>query len=434
MLANIGGEILIIFVLLLANGFFAGSEIAIVSARRSRLEALSDKGNQRAQQAIDLAEKPDRFLATVQVGITLIGTFSAAFGGARISDVLAEQLSTIPTLAESAEALSLAIVVGSLTYGSLIIGELVPKRLALRNAESFALVAAPVMQTIAFVARPIVGFLALSVNLILRILGQNNNDDEAVTPDDIAFMVREGLEAGTVEQQEAQIIHRVFAFNDRPVREMMTPRPQLVAINVNTSYNDIMTRFQETQFSRLPVYEGTSDHIIGVIFLKDVVHDMMGNPDQNIRSIMRPPVFVVESAHGDDVLDELREKQARMAFVVGEYGEIVGVVTLKDLIEELVGDLHDMDELSTEPPIVTRADGSWLVDAQEPLDRVASEIGFRDNDNADYHSLAGLIMTRLERIPQTGDIIHEQGFIFEVVDMDGRRVDKVLIRKDEDKG
>jgi putative hemolysin len=433
MLADIGTELLIILVLTLANGFFASSEIAIVSARRSRLEARAKAGSKGAQRAIELSENPDRFLATVQVGITLIGTFSAAFGGARISEILEGWFLTIPPLARYAEPLGLVVVVALLTYISLILGELVPKRLALRSPEGLASFAAPFMSRLAWFTRPIIAILTFSVNVVMRLLGQGGAEESTVTEEDIVYLVREGAESGTVEHSEAQMIQRVFQFADRPIRSVMTPRTEMVGAPVDTSLQAIAEIFLESGYSRLPVYEGSIDHVIGVLHAKDTLRQLL-NQDTDIRKLLKPITVVLETDHIDDAMTSFLRRGVHIAVVIDEYGQTAGIVTLEDLLEELVGDIRDEHDHPEESSFVQRADGSWLVDGLEAYDKVQRRLGLPSippDEIGDYSSLSGMIMTRLNRIPVTGDTIKVEGFIIEVVDMDGLRVDKVLVREDD---
>jgi putative hemolysin len=429
MLGELGAELVIILALTLANGFFSGSEIAIVSARRSRLEAEAKAGNRSAQQAIQLADNPDRFLATVQVGITLIGTFSAAFGGARIGDILAAWMRSVPALAASAESISLLIVVILITYLSLILGELVPKRLALQNAERLAMFAAPIMTTLSLVTRPMIGLLTASVNGILQLLGQSSAPDSAVTEEDVAYMIREGTASGAVEAGEARLIQKVFQFTDRPIRAVMTPRTEMIGVEVETPLTEAAKRFLESKVSRMPVYEGQIEKMVGVLHAKDLLH-CLTKPDHaaNLRTLTLLPVtFVLETEHIDDVMTSFRQKGIHLAVVVDEYGQTSGIVTLEDLLEELVGEIRDEYDHAEEHPIVQREDGSWLVDGIEAYDKVRNRIGLPEVDDADFTTLAGLMMQLLNRIPIEGDRVSVGDYVLEVMDMDGKRIDKVLI-------
>lgn len=437
-MGDIGSELLIILILTLANGFFSGSEIAIVSARKSRLQTKANNGSSGARQALKLQESPDRFLATVQVGITLIGTFSAAFGGARLADILAETLR--PSVGESAETVALFLVVAMLTYISLVIGELVPKRIALQNAEGWGTFAAPFMSFLSVLARPLVALLTLSVNLITRLLGQGKAEDEGVTEEDILFMTREGQQSGSVEGQEAKLIHSVFRFTDRPVKTVMTPRTALTAVALDTPLHTVAQLCLETQYSRLPVYDGTIDRVVGILHAKDVLRGILDaegktlEPDVQIRRLMRQPAILPETAHIDEALSTFRRRGIHMAVVIDEYAQTAGIVTMEDLLEELVGEIKDEYDKAERSSIITRPDGTWLVDGLEAIDKVCVRVGLPEPTEEDlntFTTLAGLIMTRLDRIPDVGDTLTVDDFVLEIVDMDGRRIDKVLIRRTE---
>lgn len=430
MVGELSSEIIIIIALTLANGFFAGSEIAIVSSRQSRLEAMANEGNNAAIQALKLAQNPDRFLATVQIGITFIGTFSAAFGGARIGDSLTLWFQEIPSIAPYAEVLALTIVVTSITYLSLVVGELVPKRLALRHAEQLAIIAAPVMTTIAFIARPLVALLTASVNLIFRVLGKDSSDTRNITQEDIIYMIREGTESGSVEAGEAQFIQRIFQFTDRPLYTMMTPRTEMETVHIDTPLPEIINTFLTSGYSRLPVFGDTQDEVVGILHIRDILKPIVdGNQQIDMQQMLRPAIFVVESAHGDDVLPQLRQQGAHMALVIDAYGQVTGLVTLEDLLEELVGDIRDEYDMDEDWAYVQREDGSWLIDAREPYDRVCQVLGLPPSKDEDFNfaSLASLIINALGRIPAVGDIVTIEAMRLEVVDMDERRIDKVLV-------
>lgn len=422
-------ELLIILALTLANGFFAGSELAIVSARVGRLKSMAEAGSRSARQALNLAENPDRFLATVQVGITLIGTFSAAFGGARIGDILAGGIAQVPALEPYAETLGLLIVVVIITYLSLVLGELVPKRLAIQNAERVAVIAAPVMTALSVLTRPIVAVLSLSVAGVMRMLGQRDAGENTVTEEDIEYLVREGTESGVVEHEEARIIERVFRFTDRPISAIMTPRTQFTAVSVDQPLSEVLGVFKTSGFSRLPLYEGALDHIVGVLHVKDLLETVVDGSEVDLRAIARPPLFVVESLHGDDVLLQLRQQGAQIAFVIDEYGQIMGLVTIEDLIEELVGEIRDEYDQAEEPRYVRREDGSWLIDGLEPYEKAAARVGLPYDDERRHTTLAGVIMDELGRVATVGDTVTLADHVLEVVDMDGRRIDKVLVRR-----
>lgn len=425
-------EILIIFLLTVANGFFSGSEIAIVQARRNRLEERAEAGSSGARKALALSEDPNRFLATVQVGITLIGTFSAAFGGASLAASLANVLRQVDFLARYADALALFIVVLFITYLSLVVGELVPKRLALQNAERLAIFAAPFLTALSRVAQPVTAFLSLSVNAVTRLLGVKTDDSRDVTEADIVSMVREGTESGAVEEDQAEMIEQVFRLSDRPVRSIMTPRSDIVALPASATLSEAAELFDTTRFSRLPVYEADLDNAIGTLNAKDLVRFAGRTVESfNLRDMLLPAQFVPESSRSDDVLDMLRQSGTHLALVIDEYGAISGLVTMEDVLEELVGDIRDEYDHAEEREFVQRADGSWLVDGTasvEDLDEALGQILDLDPIGMDYTTVGGLILSTLNRIPTEGDIVTAGRCTLEVIDMDGRRIDKVLVR------
>ena len=431
MVGSLLSELAIIVVLMIANGVFAASELALVSARRSRLEQHAAMGDKRAARAIALAEEPDRLLATVQVGITLIGTFAAAFGGAKLGEIVADSLENIPAVAAYAETLSLALVVLLITYLSLIIGELVPKRLAIIHTEGVALTFAPVLTFLSKLARPVVWFLTLSTTAVLKLLRQNKAAEESVTEEDILYLTRQGRAGGTVALHEQRLIENVFDFSDRTARMLMTPRPDVVAVSNQTPLREIALLSIEHGFSRLPVYEGDSlDKAIGVVHIKDVLPTLLHDVDQQLSSILRPPSYVLDTEPVTRVLARFRRDGTHMGLVVDEYGQIAGVLTLEDILEELVGEIRDEHDEAEDASMVQRDDGSWLIDGAESISIVAEHLGLKfDEEHADYYTLAGFVLNSLGRLAQVGDTAHWDDWIVEVVDTDGRRVDRVLLRQ-----
>lgn len=432
-------EIIITLLLIIANGFFSGSEIAIVSARRGRLKQRADAGKRAAQQALSLTEEPDRFLATVQIGITLISTLAAAFGGARISESLAAALTGIPAFAGNpglVGTISFAIVVTLITYFTLILGELVPKRLGLQHAEDIAVRVAPFMSALARTARPIIALLSGSSNLVLRLLRQQTSNTVPVTEEDILYITQEGATSGTVEAEEAQFIRRAFRFTDRIVRQVMTPRSEIVAVEVNTPISEVIQTVLASGYSRLPVYEETLDQVLGFVHVKDLLQareQHTGADDASVlRQIVRPAPFVLEHQPVSDLLPTFQQEGMHMALVSDEYGQVTGLVTLEDLLEELVGDIADEHDVEEGRAIVRREDGTWLVDGTEAYESVREQVKelppMRASERGEYTSLAGVILARLGRIPNAGDSVRVGNVILEVVDMDERRIDKVLIR------
>lgn len=433
----LGFEIAITFFLFLANGFFAASEISIVSARHSRLQQQIDAGQKSAKQALELAENPDRFLATVQVGITLINTLAAAFGGATFSAPLASLFEQVPFLKPYAETLALICVVVLVTYFSLVIGELVPKRLGLQSAERFAIRTAPFMTTLSVILRPAIAFLSFSSNAILHLIGQGHATKTPVTEEDIVYLAREGAVGGTVETEEEEFISRVFRFTDRTIGAVMKPRTEITAVEVGTPLQEVIETFMASGYTRLPLYEESLDNIIGVLYAKDLLRIHTGDENIDLKKLARPPFFVTEYQHVDDLLTTFRQRGMHMAIVIDEYSQVVGLVTLEDVLEELVGEIQDEYDQPEANAFVRREDGSWLVDAMVPREEVMEKLNLPEQEgepDSSYRTLAGMILAHMGRIPKVGDKVTIGNFVFEIVDMDGRRIDRVLIRPDNTKG
>lgn len=429
-------EVIIIFVLFIANGVFAGSEIAVVSARRGRIQQKADAGNRGARQTLYLMEHTDRFLATVQVGITLIGTLAAAFGGASIGEWLAQWLHTIPPLAPYADSIGLGIVVVLITYFSLILGELVPKRLSLQSAEAIAIWVAPMMVTLSVIARPVVAILTVSTNAVLRLLGRHKTVENQITEEDIVYLAREGAVSGTVESREEDFINRVFRFRDRDVSEVLIPRTEITAIEVNTSLSEVIETFLTSGYTRLPLYEGSLDNIIGVLYAKDLLrqYNKPDNTSIDLRAMARQAFFIPSSQHVDDLLNTFRSQGIHMAIVIDEYSQVTGLVTLEDILEELVGEIQDEYDQPEDQAIIQREDGSWLIDAMIDYEIVCEKVGMEKpaDDSSHYHTLAGMILEQTGHIPNVGETFTTGDFLVEIVDMDGRRIDKVLVKRKEE--
>lgn len=431
-MSGLFSELLIIFALTLANGFFAGAEIAVVQSRRNRLEEKANAGSSGARKALALAAEPDRFLATVQVGITLISTFSAAFGGARLAAPLAELLRDLGMAAQASDTIALLIVVAGITYLSLILGELVPKRLALQNAERLAIFAAPFLTALSAIAHPVTAFLSLSVQAVSRLLGIDQIQPRDVTEADIVSMVREGTQSGAVEADQAEFIEQVFRLSYRPVRAIMTPRSEIVTLPVDVTLAEAAALLNETHFSRVPVCDGQLDNVIGILNAKDLVR-FAGRPveDFQVRDLLLTVQFVPESARSDDVLEMLRNSGTHIALVIDEYGGVTGLVTMEDVLEELVGEIRDEYDYAEEAELTKRDDGSWLVDGGYSIERLDEAAGgdlLIGDPGGDFTTVAGLILAVLNRIPVEGDKVRFGHYELEVIDMDGRRIDKALIK------
>ncbi len=429
-------ELLIILALAIANGIFSGTELAMISARRSRLAQRAEDGDSGAAIALKLQDDPDRFLASVQVGITLIGTLSGVFAGAALAEQIAPKLVDLPYIGGKAAAgVAQFLVVLLVTYISLVIGELVPKRIALQSAESIAAVTAGPMTFIAGLSTPVIWLLSASSNLILRVIGRSNVPEERVTEEDIKALVREGTEGGLVELQEQAFIESIFKFSDRAVRHIMTPRRDVEMVEADAELHEVIDELLKSGYSRFPVYEENPDEIIGIAHVRDLLMLYRRQGEHaKVREALAPPVYVPENSRASLLLATFRKSRRHMAIVVGELGGIEGVVTLEDVLEEIVGEIDDeFDEASTEP-VVRREDGSFLADGSLPIDAVkhlldVSELP--DEETYRYDTLAGLVIALLGQIPTTGDVSNWGGWRFEVIDMDGLRVDKVLISQSD---
>jgi putative hemolysin len=424
-------EILIVLALILANGFFSGAEMAIVASRRGRLRQLAEKGDRAAAIALDLATNPDKFLPTVQVGITLVGTLAAAYGGDQlVSDLAGWIAEHAPArVAAAARPIALTLFVATLSFVTLLLGELVPKRLALRRAEDFARLAAPAMRLFAQIVKPLVWAMGASTSAVLFLLGAHKQEGPTVSVDDIEHLLEAGRAEGVLEPVEQAVAIEALRLGERTVRDIMRPRIDLDAIDIETPPGEVLGAIAMAGYSRLPVYEGSLDHILGYVSLKDVLrHNWMGWPIE-LRKIMHRALFVPETMPLDRLLELFQKERNQLAIVLDEYGGTEGLVTLEDVIEELVGEIHDEHRRET-TAFVQREDGSWLVDGGAGVEDLAERLGMKlDGLPRDYSTVSGLVLAELERIPSTGDTLPWRGLVIEVVDMDGRRIDKLLVRR-----
>ncbi|WP_181703197.1 hemolysin family protein [Chthonobacter albigriseus] len=421
-------QIGIVFLLLLVNGWFAMSEMAIVSSRRARLETMAEQGSRGARKALTLASNPGRFLSSVQIGITLVGILAGAYSGATLADPLGDLLVLQGLSASVADVLSIAIVVGSITYLSLIIGELVPKQIALANPEKVAALVAGPMSIVALAASPIVFVLEISSRVLLTMLRLNTGRDLSVTEEEIRAIIAEGTKTGILEPEEKELMAGVMRFGDRSIRAIMTPRRDIIGIDLDWEHERVVEVLTASTHSRYPVYRGEIDSFQGIVQAKDLLDAYLSGQGIDIELSMKPVEAVPDTAPALNVLELLRRSPIHMAIVVDEYGSVEGIVTAADILAAIMGSLasDDHQESST---IIQRADGSWLVDADLPVDLVADRIGCPalDDPDRDYETLAGFILSVSKAIPATGDVLAWQGWRFEVVDMDGRRIDKVLM-------
>ena len=418
---GIGIEILVIFLLILLNGLFAMSEAAVLASRKARLQHRINEGDAKARAALNLAENPNRFLPTVQVGITLVGVLAGAVGGATIGEALAVELAKVPAFAPYAHPIGLAIVVILITYFSMLLGELVPKRLALQNAEKIASGVAGLMIFIAALFKPIVWLLGKSTDLVLRLLSVKPTKELPVTEEELQVLLEQGTQAGVFEESEQDMVEGVFSLSDRRVNSLMTPRNEIVWLDVNDPLEEIRRKVKECEFSRFPVAEDSLDNILGVVKAKDLLLADLKDGRQ-LKQIARPPLYVPEIAFGSRALEILKEAKREMVLVVDEFGIVQGLLTLADILEEIVG------EFEGESQATQRQDGSWLLDGMLSNDDFKEIFNLRRlPDEEEYETLGGFVMMHLRRVPKTAEQFEWNGLRFEVMDMDGNRVDKVLV-------
>ena len=424
-------EIIIILVLIAFNGLFAMSEFAIISAKKTRLKQRAEEGDKRAETALMLANEPTPFLSTIQVGITLVGIFAGAFGGATIAKELAAYLGKSPALAPYSDALSITFVVLVITYLTLIFGELVPKRLALNNAESIASNVAKPMLYLSVIAKPFVIILSSSTEAVLRIMRVRKTTEPSVTEEEIKIMFEEGTKAGVFEKAELSMIEGVLEIGDRRVDSLMTHRTDLIAIDLEDPVDKNLRKMSESGRSNFPAYKGKLDNIVGVVSVKSVLATFLKNGIVDIGASVTKPLFIPESVSVLKLLELFKETGVHIALITDEYGSIQGVITLHDILEAIVGEVRSFGE-PVESQVTVREDGSWLIDGDAPIEKLKDILPvdfFPEEGLGYYRTIAGLIIFILQRIPATGDHIVLGGLRYEVVDMDGNRIDKVLVSR-----
>ena len=424
---------LIVFLLIVCNGLLSMAEMSIVSARKPRLQQMADDGSPSALAALKLAEDPGDFLSTVQIGITLIGILTGAFSGATLSGPVARTLALVPALQPFADPLAVALVVIVTTYLSLVVGELVPKRIALNNAERIATMVAGPMRGLSFITRPAVWVLDKSSTGLLGLLGIKPSDEPPVTEEEVRVLIEQGTQSGVFEPIEEEIMAQVFRLSDRTVSAIMTPRTDMVWFDVEDSEEQVREIVLAHGHSRYPVARDDLDNMIGVVMVKDLLAKRMANEPINLAELAQPPLFVPESMQALDVIERLRETNSHLALVIDEYGGLEGLVTFTDIMRAILGELPD-NRGHSETPVVARDDGSWLVDGMYAVDEFKDTFNIRelpDEDDAGYQTLGGMIMTMLGRVPAAGSKVQVANYQLEVMDMDGRRVDKVLVSKEK---
>ncbi|MGX8012654.1 hemolysin family protein [Mesorhizobium sp. ORM8.1] len=420
-------EIAIVAVLICVNGLLSMSELAIVSSRPARLKAMIDRNVKGAGRALALGSNPGKFLSSVQIGITLVGVLSGAFSGATLGERLAQYLALTGIRENIADPLGVGIVVALITYASLIVGELVPKQIALKDPERVAVRAAPAMTILAKVSAPVVFLLDISGRAILWLLGQSGQGEEKVTDEEIKMLVAEAEHHGTIESDERRMIAGVMRLGDRAVRAVMTPRTEVDWINLQSDEAAIRKLLMETQHSRLPAGEGNVDAMVGVVQTRDVLAAILNGKALEPRQHVRAAPIVHDQADALDVLQRLKESDVPMALVHDEYGHFEGIVTPADMLEAITGVFRsDLEAGEDEENAVKREDGSWLLAGYMQADEMAEVLGIDLPENRDYETVAGYVLSHLHHLPTTGECVDAQGWRFEVVDLDGRRIDKLI--------
>ncbi|MDI7865142.1 hemolysin family protein [Rhizobiaceae bacterium n13] len=419
-------EISIVVLLTILNGVLAMSELAVVSSRPARLKVMADQGSRGARLAMQLAEDPGRFLSTVQIGITLVGVLSGAFSGATLGSRFSTWLLTHGLSKAASDAIGVGLVVVAITYLSLIIGELVPKQIALRDPESIAGKVAPAMVVLSKMAAPLVWLLDTSGKLVLTLLGQSGKTEGRITDEEIKTVLAEAHSAGVIESEEQAMISGVMRLADRTARALMTPRREVEVIDIEDSLEEIRAQIEQTSRSRLPVRKGSSDELLGVLFAKDFYKAVGSGDDVDILALTREVPVVSDLSHASTVIEVIRKSSIHMVLVYDEYGHFEGIITSGDILEAIVGVLQE-DE-SEEPAIAQREDGSYLVSGWMPIDEFAAYMNFPLDDDIEYQTVAGLVLEELKHLPSIGESFAKNGWRFEVVDLDGRRIDKLLVR------
>ncbi len=424
-------EIIIIILLIVINGLLAMSEIAVVSSRKERLQQLASDGNSNAQIALELADDPNQFLSTIQVGITLVGVFTGAFGGATIAEKLGALLSKIEIIAPYGTTIALALVVVMITYLTVVFGEIVPKRLALIFPESIAFRVAPVMQFLSKVSSPLVKAFSYSTDAVLRLFGVKEIKEQTISEEEILLLLERGKQLGTVEEEEKSIVSNVFNLTDRQVDSLMTPRNKVTALDIQNTLDENIQILNETMHSTFPLYNGGIDNIIGVIKAKNLLSDFSDEKTFNLSSLADSPLFIPETMKAFKALELFKSTGKHFAIIVNEYGVVQGILTIIDILEAIVGDIPTIEEIEN-PLAVQRDDGSWLLDGLLEIEEFKKMFEITDlpsEDEGDYNTLGGFIIYHMEKIPSVSEYFDWQGFRLEVIDMDGNRVDKVLLAR-----
>ncbi|MBE0426795.1 MAG: HlyC/CorC family transporter [Nitrospirae bacterium] len=421
-------DIVLIFVFILLNGFFAAAEIAVVTARRTRIKQLIDEGRKNAAILKRLREEPDKFLATIQIGVTLAVALASVISGALAHKVLKPVLKNvpIPAIAISSDAIAIGVAAIIITYFSIVLGELIPKTIALSKPETVGLFVAPLIDKFSKLANIFVKILTISTNILLKPFGKRAFSERGyISEEEIKMIIEEGRERGIFEAEEKELIHSVFEFTDIFVKEVMVPAPQMVTMGINMTVDEVKTIISEEQYSRYPVVGKDLNDIRGILYAKDFFNSLLITGSVNIRRIIKSPLFIPETLKIGTLLREMQKKRIHMAIVIDEYGSVSGLVTLEDLIEEIVGEIRD--EYDTESPVIQLGDGTMIIDASISIRDINEDYYIAIPESPEYETLGGFIVTHLQRIPQSGDEINIDNKKLTIIGMVGRRISKVKI-------
>lgn len=429
-MGQIGLEILLIFILLIINGLFSMSEIAVVSSRKVRLQKRAEEGNAGAKAALEILGSPDRFLSTVQIGITLVGILSGAFGGAALAVHIAPIIERVPFLENHAESISFVVVVLVITYFSLVIGELAPKKIALNRPERIAAVVSRPMNFISKSTAPFVWLLSTSTNIVLKLFRQRNSSELSITEEEIKAMIIQGTTSGVLEETEQELMESIIRLDDQRIVALMTPRLKIGWVNSKVSEDEICRQIKDCSFSRVLLGDGNIDNIRGFVKAKDLLNFLLDGNSFDLESVIKKPLFIPETATALEVLDKFRNSNTHLAVIIDEFGSTQGLITTNDILEAIVGDLS-VGGFRKES-VKRRDDGSWILDARLPNIEFCEVLRIKKlpmDENGRYETLAGFVINRLEKIPSIGDAFEWGNYVFEVVNMDGRRVDRVLVTR-----
>ena len=429
-------ELVLIFFLILANGFFAASEIAIIATRKTRIDSLVEKGVRSATLLARLKDDPDRFLATVQIGVTVVGTLASAIGGAAAIEYLKPLIQSLPLpfVTRWGEWIAILLVVLPIAYLSLVLGELVPKSLALRFSDRIAVLVARPIDFFSHLTSPLGKILTASSNAVLWFFGGKDTGGASfISEEEVKFLIREGAAKGIFDETEKELIHSVFEFVDTPVKAVMVPRTEIHAVDINMPPQEILKSFVDSGFSRIPVYEGEMDKVIGVLYNKDIFRTLQEKGEFRAQDLLHPPFFVPSSLPISQLLKELQKRRSAMAMVVNEFGEVEGLATLEDLLEEIVGEIRDEYDREERGPVERLPDGSMVIQGSALLKDLKSDYGLPFEESPEYLTLAGFVLAKLRRIPRGGERVEHEGYRLTIVDMEGRRIVKIKLEETKNK-